>query len=139
MKSTTTPNTNYHLSIVNFAHMSKNTKLPNMKIQIELGISSGKQAWRFARIFRHMNLESCRSHAADDEEAIIFLESIEKILLEVKKDVHSKNLEECKKLMMKKPQLGTPDSDRLEFLADSIEEYETECFGSLGSKSCIKT
>lgn len=59
-----------------------------MKIEIEIGVSSGKQAWRFARIFRHMNLESCRNHAADDQEATIFLESIEKILSEVRKNVH---------------------------------------------------
>jgi|GEM_PF-3596227 hypothetical protein len=62
-----------------------------MKIEVDIDVSSGGQARRFARIFRYMSFESCRDHAANDAEAIIFLSSIDKILSEVKKDFHCEN------------------------------------------------
>lgn len=57
-----------------------------MKIEVEIDVNSGGQARRFARIFRYMSFRSCRDHAANDEEAMIFLNSIDKILSEVRKD-----------------------------------------------------
>lgn len=62
-----------------------------MKIDVDLNISHGNQAWRFARVFRHMNFESCRSYASSDEEALLFLDGIEKILSEVKKNFGEEN------------------------------------------------
>ncbi|MDD1607325.1 MAG: hypothetical protein LUQ18_02255 [Methylococcaceae bacterium] len=62
-----------------------------MKIEVDIDVSSGGQARRFARIFRYMSFESCRDHAANDEEAVIFLNSIDKILSEVRKDFHCEN------------------------------------------------
>lgn len=71
--------------------MKKKVWMLAMKIEVELNVSSGEQARRFARIFRYMNLESCRHHAVNDDEAIIFLDSIDKILSEVRKDFHCEN------------------------------------------------
>lgn len=62
-----------------------------MKIEIDIDVGSGEQARRFARIFRYMNFESCRDHAANDEEAEIFLNSIDKIISEVKKSFYGEN------------------------------------------------
>jgi hypothetical protein len=62
-----------------------------MRIDIELDISHGSEARRFARLFRYMSFESCRSYASSDEEALKFLDGIEKILSEVKKNFGEEN------------------------------------------------
>jgi hypothetical protein len=62
-----------------------------MRIEVEVEVIKGGQARRFARIFRCLSFESCREHAVNDEEALIFLNGIDKILLEIKKDFYCEN------------------------------------------------
>ena len=52
---------------------------------------------------------------------------------------HSTYINEVKTLILKNPQLGTPDSDRLELLANLIENFEDEKYGKLEVESCITT
>lgn len=62
-----------------------------MKIELIIKFDSPEQANRFARIFRHMNLHTCRTYATDDNEAGMFLEIIDGFLSELKKHYYLKN------------------------------------------------
>jgi hypothetical protein len=57
-----------------------------MKIEVDIDFKDGGQVRRFSKIFRHMSLQSCRDHAVDEEEALVFLNNIDKIISELRKD-----------------------------------------------------